>query len=36
MSGMIYKKDYAIKAKKVKLIESHVLGRSYVEDLSYA
>jgi hypothetical protein len=35
MSEMIYKKDYTTKAQKVKLIESRVLGRQYVEDLIY-
>ena len=35
MSKMIYKKDYITKAQKVKLIESRVLGRQYVEGLIY-
>jgi len=35
MSKMIYKKDYTTKAQKIKLIESRVLGRQYVEDLIY-
>lgn len=35
MSKMIYKKDYATKAQKVKLIESCFLGRQYVEGLIY-
>ena len=35
MSKMIYKKDYTTKSQKVKLIESHFLGRYYVEGLIY-
>ena len=35
MSEMIYKKDYTTKAQKIKLIESRVLGRQYVEGLIY-
>lgn len=35
MGKMIYKKDYTTKAQKIRFMESHFLGRAYVENLIY-